>query len=127
MKKLLILIALASASMLQAQGIVQTRVVGNASLTNALIVSTKPTKLYSVTGYNSGAAQYIQIFNTATNAPNGTVPIFSINVPTQSYFFYDFSYYGADMDKISIANSTTSATLTRGAADCGIQAIIRAN
>ena len=128
MKKLLFMLALIGLLPLatQAQNIVQTRVIGNASYTNTLVASYKPTKLFAVTGYNSGSLQYIQVFQSSAPT-NGMIPIFSIPVAATQYFSIDFSYYGADLDKITVCNSSTADTLTKGSSNCGLQAIIRAN
>jgi hypothetical protein len=102
-----------------------TAVIGNAAYTNTLIVATTPTKLYSVTGYNSGPSQFIQVFETNAPPANGVIPVFSIPVSSGQYFDFDFSYYGADLDSIVVCDSTTANTLTLGAVNCGIQAIIK--
>ena len=128
MKKLFLLLGLIALLPLatKAQNIVPTRVIGNGTYTNMLVASYKPTKLFAVTGYNSGSLQDIQIFQSSAPT-NGMIPIFSIPVAATQYFSIDFSYYGADLDKITICNSSTGDTLTKGGSDCGIQAIIRAN
>jgi hypothetical protein len=100
-------------------------VVGNAAYTNELVVATTPSKLYAVTGYNSGPAQFIEVFETNKPPVTGATPVFSIPVSSGQYFDLDFSYYGADLDSIVICNSSTANTLTLGSLNCGIQAIIR--
>lgn len=99
--------------------------IGNAGYTNCLVVATKPAKLYAVTGYNSGPAQFIQVFETNAPPVTGATPVFSIPVASQQYFDLDFSYYGADLDGIIVCNSTSANSLAPGGINCGIQAIVR--
>lgn len=102
-----------------------TRVIGNATLATSLVVSTVPCKLYTISGVNNNAAQrYIQVHNKAALPVNGTVPIFSFPVGTGQYFSFDISFQGADLDAVTLANSTVVDALTLGSADCAFQAII---
>jgi hypothetical protein len=103
-----------------------TTVTGNASLTNLLAVSQVPVKLYAVIGYNSaGSPEFVQVFNTETSPTNGTVPVFSIPVAAGQYFSFDFSYYGADLDNVWVASSSTASSLTLTAAQTSFQAITK--
>lgn len=106
---------------------VATSVIGNASLTNSLVVSSKPgTKLYALTGYNSASStQYIQILQTNGVPTNAVTPTFSIPVAAGNYYSFDFSTYGADLNKITVVVSTNAATVGLAPANTSIQAIIR--
>jgi hypothetical protein len=127
MRTLFLLLAVSLAVVTaQAQNIVPTRVIGNSKLTNALVVSAKPTKLFAVTGY-SPTTQYIQIIQTNQVPTNGIVPVFSVPVSAGQFYSIDFSYYGADLDSVTVVNSSTQNTLTLGSANTTFQAIIRAN
>jgi len=126
--KLIMLLAILSVTISQAQT-VTTRVVGNSALTNSLIVTTKPTKLFTILGQNTSAdVGYIQVFNTVAGATNGATPILSFPVAASpQYYSLDFGYYGADFDAIVVKTSSTSTTLTLTSASYTIQAITRLN
>lgn len=103
-----------------------TRYFGNAQYTNSLIATTNWAKLYSLTGYNSsGNVQYIQIFETNAVPANGTVPAFSMPVPATSYYSWDFSYYGLDLDDITVCSSTTANSLTLSGTNTTFQVITK--
>lgn len=106
----------------------QTFVVGNSLLTNSVVVSAAPAKLYAVLGYNASAStQYVQVFSTTNTAPtNGTMSTFNFPVASSNYFYLDFSFYGADLSPgIVVCSSTTANTLTLSATNTTIQAIIK--
>jgi len=127
MKKLLSIIGLLALAIgVQAQTF-GTTISGNSSYTNALIVSTSPCKLFSVSAYNSsGSTKYVQIFQTNAVPPNAAVATWSYPVAATSFLSYDFSYYGADCyPGCTVVISTTANTLTLDTANCGIQAITR--
>lgn len=85
---------------------------GDARLTNAVIVSAKSCKLWAAYSYNNSAATvYLQIFQTKTNPPNGSIPKLSYPVPAASFISYDFSAYGLDMDACTICVSTNALVL----------------
>jgi hypothetical protein len=103
---------------------VSTRIVGNSLATNYVVVTSQATKVFAVTGYTT-ATQFIQVFQTNALPANGSTPIFSVPVAAGQGYSVDFSFYGADMDKLTVCNSTTANTLTLGAADTTFQAILR--
>lgn len=84
-------------------------------------------KLYLVSGYNSGSAQYVMIFSNTNYPPtNGEVGTFSFPVAGNNYFSFDFGYYGADNPGGGwiVCNSTTADTNTLGGTNCTFQGII---
>jgi len=107
----------------QAQTIA-TRVSGGTTATNSFIAASVPSKVFLISGY-SATTQYIMVFQTNAVPANGTVAVFSVPVTGGQFYSMDFSYYGADLDKLTVCNSTTANTLTIGAADCTFQTILR--
>lgn len=91
-------------------------------LANAVQVAVNPGKLFSVTIFNTGPDQYIQIFDLAVAPAAAAVPKMTIKVPADSQGFFDFPNGRLFRTGIWIGNSTTSATYTAGAADCLIDA-----
>lgn len=77
-------------------------------------------------GYNSGGAQWIMIYNSATVPANGASPLIMLHVGATSSFAWDpgtgatgGKYFTAG---ISWSNSSTAPTKTVGAADCWLSA-----
>ena len=132
MKTILIIAALFCVATISNAQTVGTRIVGNSTLTNKLVVSkggNGAVKLFSVLGQNvSGSTAYVQVFN-ATNTPaNGTIPTFSIPVSAApQYYSLDFGYYGADFDHITVCISTNATTLGLASTNFTIQAVLRGN
>lgn len=124
MKKILFLAFLLAAFVAPAQT-VSTRIYGDTTATNSLIVTSQNgQKAYAFCGYTT-TTQYIMVFQTNAVPANGTKATFSVPVTAGQFYSIDFSYYGADLDKCTVCNSTTANTLTIGAADTTFQAIFR--
>ena len=104
---------------------IPTTVIGDGALLSSRVVKASPAKLYSLLGYNSGAAQHIQIHETTSLPANGVVPKLSFPVGGGLYYSIDFGIVGADLSAITVCNSTTAATKTLGAADCSFVAVLR--
>lgn len=82
--------------------------------------------LVSLVGYNSGAAQFIQVHNSATAPADAAVPKYVFTVPASSNFSLDFPITGAPFTTgISVCNSSTAASKTVGAADCFFSAVVK--
>jgi hypothetical protein len=105
---------------------IPTQSIGNGALVASRIVATQPRKLFSVVGYNSGAAQFIQVHESATLPAEAAVPKHSFPVGAAQFYSFDLGLVGEDLDAITICNSSTAATKTIGAADVSIQAILHA-
>lgn len=88
--------------------------------TAALRVKAGNGKLYGFSGYNSNAAaQFIQCFDLRDAPASGAAPFFVMTVAGLSNFSADWSNYGRPFTSgLWLANSSTGATLTAGAADC---------
>jgi len=76
--------------------------------------------LFAVWGYNSGAAQYIQVHNTASLPADTAIPIIVFKVPATDNFYFDIGgSFGVTCDTgITVCNSSTVPTKTIGGADC---------
>lgn len=99
--------------------------VSSAAYEASKILKASAGKLISVSGYNSGATQFIQLFNSATLPANGVAPAKVIAVPTGSNFSIDVPLTGIPFTAgIVICNSSTGPTKTIGAADCYFTAVI---
>lgn len=85
----------------------------------SLQASTTPAKVFYVKGYNSGAAQFIQLADAIALPANATVPLLNIAVGAASNFTIDFGSVGLDFQNgVSICNSSTAPTKTIGSANC---------
>lgn len=128
MKTILTFILLAAAVVgLHAQTI-PTRVIGSASFTNVMVASKQPAKLLQVSGYNSATnTVYVQVFAKTYTPTNTMVPVFSFPVLTANFYSMDFTPYGADLDGIGVAASTTANTLTLATNQVSFQVIMKGN
>lgn len=99
---------------------------GGGALVTSRVISTTPIKLLSVIVLNTGAAQYIQLFETTTVPADTAVPVIpAVYVGASSTVQFDF-INGLDLDALSISRSSTAGTKTigGGAADVAITAVI---
>jgi|SRR5882724_1206446 len=92
---------------------------GSVQFSKSQVVKSGSGKLYGFQGYNSGAAQFILVFDDNALPGNGAVPCFPIAVAATSNFSVFFGDTGRAFNLgIILANSSTADTLTIGAADC---------
>ncbi len=95
------------------------KVANSGALAASLIASANPSRLYSVTGYNSSASdQYIQVHDTTSVPANGAVPKLVLVAYAGTAFSFDFPTGRICATGITICNSSTAATKTLGSADC---------
>ncbi len=92
----------------------------------SLIIKASGGALYKVIGYNSGAAQFIQVHNSATLPANGAAPLFVQAIAATS----NFEITLPDTPLICavgivLCNSSTGATKTIGGADCWFNVFYR--
>ena len=86
------------------------------------VISANPAVLKGVTGYNSGAAQFIQLHDAASLPADTAVPVITFTVPASSNFSLSFPEGRPFANGIVICNSSTGATKTIGSADCWFDA-----
>ena len=84
----------------------------------SVVVKATPGTVFRISGYNSGAAQFVQLHNTATLPADAAIPAIVFAVAATSNFDYDLSDTGRYCGTgIVISNSSTAPTKTIGAAD----------
>lgn len=93
-------------------------------LANSLVIA-GPGRLFSLTCFNTGPQQYIQLFDSATLPANGAVPEVQVKVLADDDRSEDYGDGIIFRNGIVICNSTTSGSKTIGAADCLIRAQFR--
>ena len=94
-------------------------VANSGALVASLVASANPSRLYSVTGYNSAVTdQYIQVHDAASLPANGAVPKLTLVAYAGTPFSFDFTTGRICATGIVICNSSTAATKTIGSADC---------
>jgi hypothetical protein len=85
----------------------------------SIVVKSGPGKLYGFTVYNSGAAQFVLLFDTSGVPAEGSIPCAIFAVAATSTLMVGFGDVGRAFDTgIVLCNSSTGPTKTIGAADC---------
>lgn len=89
------------------------------ALTADLIAMSQQGIVFRVNLYNTNAAaRYFMFFDTAIAVANATVPLFQVKLAADSGIQLEFGNGGLKMGVgLYISNSTTTAALTKGAAD----------
>lgn len=93
-------------------------------LANSLLIP-GPGRLFSITVFNTGPTQYIQLFDGAVTPVDGNVPEVQVKVLADDDRSEDYGDGIIFRNGIYICNSTTSGTKTIGAANCLIRAQFR--
>lgn len=90
------------------------------ALQSAFLVTSGPARLFGFQVYsNKGSAQFIQLFDSQTAPAAGAIPVAVFTVATISNLPVAYPWPGRWFSRgIWLANSSTAATLTAGAADC---------
>ncbi len=82
--------------------------------------------LIAVVGYNSGGAQFIQLFNSATVPADTAVPVLVQAVAATANFVINVPITGLPFSTgIAISNSSTGPTKTLGSANCYFTAVVK--
>jgi hypothetical protein len=103
-----------------------TSVAQTTALAASLVIKAAGGVLISLTGYNSGAAQFIQVHNAASLPSNTAVPLAVFKAEATQNFYFELSPHGLRLTTgIVVCNSSTAATKTIGAADCWFVATYR--
>lgn len=95
-----------------------------AALANALLVA-GPGRLYSMTVFNTGPTQYIQLFDAAAAPIDTSVPEVQVKVLADDDRSEDYGDGMVVKNGIYFCNSTTSGTKTIGGANCLIRVHFR--
>ena len=83
------------------------------------IAKAAPGSIFRISGYNSGAAQFVQLLDAATLLADTAVPKIVFAVAATSNFDFDFGEKGRFCEAgIVVCNSSTGPTKTIGGADC---------
>jgi hypothetical protein len=83
-------------------------------------------QLVYLSGYNSGGAQFVQLFNSATVPADTAAPVAVIAVAATSNFSLPIPYPGIPFTTgIAISNSSTGPTKTIGASNCYFTAVVK--
>lgn len=100
--------------------------VNSAAYEASRVLRTKAGVLLSIHGYNSGAAQFVQLFDSITVPANGTAPILVQAIAATSNFTITIPVTGMPFTTgLAISNSSTGPTKTIGAADCYFTAVVK--
>lgn len=93
-------------------------------LESSRIVKSGPGILFGFSVLSTNiAAQFILLFDAATLPSNGALPVFPFNIGAAGEKDVSYIFPGRFFQRgIVIANSTTAASLTLGAADCWFDA-----
>lgn len=102
-----------------------TKAVSTPVAASSLSVSALPARLFSLVVQNTGAAQYVQIFDASSLPADGAVPKVSLSLAaTASSGPFNFGDGIPFTRGIQVCNSSTAATKTIGSANCLFTAAI---
>ena len=100
-----------------------TQTIGDTTLVDSRVISTRPCKVIDIMGMNNGAFCYVMIFELAAVPANGTAARFVF--PAQANFGWSMGE-SVDLAACCVAYSSTVATLTITADTRGtIQGLIK--
>jgi hypothetical protein len=100
--------------------------VNSAAYEASHVLRTKAGVLMTLQGYNSGPAQFIQLFDSITVPANGVAPIWVQAVAATSNFTMQVPTTGMPFTTgLAVSNSTTGPTKTLGASDCYFTAVVK--
>ncbi|MEI6035709.1 MAG: hypothetical protein WCS65_15700 [Verrucomicrobiae bacterium] len=84
----------------------------------SLVVKAAAGTLFSLTGFNAGPAQFLQLHDAAALPANGAVPILVVAVPAVSSFAFEWKNGLPCASGIVVCNSDIAVTKRIGSADC---------
>lgn len=132
MKTLLTLVALLLGLSAQAQWGPNTKIYGNNTFTNAIIVTgatnfgNNSLRVWSITGQSTNAATaYVMLWETNNLPPAGaTGAKFAFAVNPGQYYSFDLGAHGVDMDALTLTASTVANSNVVTGNNLTFQAII---
>ncbi|MES2183023.1 MAG: hypothetical protein V4505_00625 [Pseudomonadota bacterium] len=75
--------------------------------------------LYGIAVTNTGPAQFLHCYDSATSPAGGAVPVLCVALPAGATAALDLGAYGLGFQAgLYVGNSSTAATRTAGAGDC---------
>lgn len=93
---------------------------------SSIVVSTNPIVLLGFTVYNSGPAQFIQLFDATSVPSEASVPILPLPIAADSVYG---TYWGEEgryfPNGLVLCNSSTAQTKTIGTTDCWFDVQVR--
>lgn len=90
-----------------------------------LLVVNQSARLFSITVFNTGPSQYVQLHDSGASVANGSVAKMVIKVLADDDRSIDYINTRLFANGIYVCNSSTPDTKTAGAADCVIDATFR--
>ena len=110
------------ATVIQSGAITNTPVapsrVNSSAYEAARVVKASAGRLFNISGYNSGPAQFLQIHDAASLPAESEVPCAIFAIPSLASFSYEFELGIPCSTGIVVTNSSTGPTKTIGSANC---------
>lgn len=90
----------------------------SAAYEKSRVIKAAKGSLVTLHGYNSGAAQFLQIHDAAAVPADAAVPILTLAIAATASFSFSWPFGLPCANGIVVCNSSTGPTKTIGADDC---------